>query len=231
MNNTRLHLVLAFLLLFFFVATSAGFANVSGVQEQLRDLQLKLVKERLKQVQEQILQVSKKKSEEEPPVSREELKKRVENRINALDAVVRELKPRAIQEETARLEARIAAINQELPLAEGERLIQLKNELAQILKEYAAIQEEIKKSLQESLEQKQALLLQQQARILQEKILLTPQVKPVIPVAPQALTKDHAKVKALQEDIEKVQLRLLQEQSRALQRKIDELKSAQKSAQ
>lgn len=225
MNNTRLHLVLALLFLLFFVSTSSGLANVSAVQEQLRGLQLKLIKERLKLVQEQILEASRRKVEEEPPLSREELKARVENQIKALNDVVRDLKPRAIEEETSRLESRIVVINRELGIATGGRLRELQQELGGVLDEYAKIQGAVKQALKESLEQKQALLLQQQVRTLEEKIRLTPRVAPAPIQRPEALTAEDERVKALRENIEKAQLRLLQEQSRVIQRKIDELKA------
>ena len=47
-RENRAPILFALLLLLFFVSTSAGFASVSSIQEQLRAIQLKLIAEKVK---------------------------------------------------------------------------------------------------------------------------------------------------------------------------------------
>ena len=87
--------MISLLVLLFFVSTSGGFADISSVQEQLREIQLKLVRERAKLIQQEILNVSKQLAKT-PPVSeaapvamsREALAKDIEMQIAALENTV-----------------------------------------------------------------------------------------------------------------------------------------------
>lgn len=230
MAFNRLGLILAFLLLLFFVSTSSGLANLSAVQEQLRAAQLKLIKEKIKLLQEQVLKVGQPKEKpvkpaEEPVQNREELARRLETQIKALEQVVASLKPKAVEEETARIEKRIAEINIEIKTASGEKLLVLQEELQKLLIDYSKLQESIQRSLEEQIKERQIILLREQIRIAQEKLKSTPapEAKPDVPVK-KAPTEDQSKFKTLQEEIEKVRLRLIQAQAKAVQEKINQLK-------
>src|SRR3989344_7411346 len=120
MNN--LSVILAVLVLLFFVSTSSGLASVSSIQENLREIQLKLIKEKIKLIQENILDLGKKRPEELaaplPPApasvpTREELAASLKTQVAALEGVIASLRPRALEENVARIEKRIAAINGE----------------------------------------------------------------------------------------------------------------------
>ena len=122
----RLTLIVASLLLLFFIATSSGFANVSAIQEKLREIQVKLIRERLKLIQEEVSKVGERRAEElapqraiEAPASREELSRRLEGQIRSLEEVIVGLRPKAVEEETARIEGRLSEIRAELETAEG----------------------------------------------------------------------------------------------------------------
>ena len=56
MSETRAPIIFALLMLLFFVSTSAGFADVSSIQEQLRGIQFKLIREKIKLLQEGIIE-------------------------------------------------------------------------------------------------------------------------------------------------------------------------------
>ena len=166
MNFNRVAFILSFLILIFFVSTSSGFADISAVQDRLRVLQLQLVGQKIKQLQDQILQVGKSKpdaaaSPQAPAPSPEEMSARLQNQINALQSLVASLSPRALEERTAQLESRIAAINQELPTASGSRLLELQNDLASALADYNQLQQQVQDALEASLKTQQAAALRQ----------------------------------------------------------------------
>lgn len=225
MNRTTL--IVAILLLLFFVSTSSGFANISAIQEKLREIQLKLIKERVKLLQEETSKVGEKRAKElaqqriiETPASREELSQRLAEQIRTLEGAVITLRPKAVEEETARIETRIQGIRAELEIASGNRLVELRDELETLLSDYNRLQGYVTSSLEESLAQKQVLLLSEQVRVLQERVRILP--RPVAVVPPKAEEDEQAKIKALQEEIEKARLKLLQQQVRALQEKIND---------
>lgn len=218
------------LLFLFFISTNFGFADISSIREKLRELQLRLIKERVKVLRGEVEKVGSEKLREsqtlpptEPPVAREELAKRLEDQIRILEGVVASLKPKAIEEETGRLDKKIAEIRSALDTAEGERLVELQRELETVLVDYAKIEVEVKRSVEESLKQKQAAVIKEQIKILQEKILLVPRPQPALPT--KAEPQDQERVKALQEAIEKIRLKILQTQVKALQEKVGQVKS------
>ena len=220
MNFNRIALLVSLLLLIFFVFTSAGLADISAVQDQLRALQLKLVGQKVKQLQDQILQVGHPAPPApapvaEPVLSPEEISRQIQNQIDALQSLVASLSPRAFDEQTAALEARISRINQAIQTAVGPQLAQLQNDLASALADYDALRLKVKSALDESMKEQQAAALRQQIRVLQEKILLLP--KPV-PQAPLQFA-------VLEDEIQKAKLKLVSAQMRAIRQKVDELKN------
>lgn len=225
--------IVAVLFLAFFVSTSEGFANLSSIQEQLRTIQVKIIKERIKQIQDQIVQLNKDKAKEasvakvvvkeEPQLSVDELSKRLENQIKSIEVVIKALKPKAMEEEAARLEKRIADINKEIVSASGERLLELQDELGQVLADYTRLQDEIKQALSDSIRHKQVLALQEQIRILQGKIKLLPR-EPIVPKKP--VSEDNTEqIKQIQESIQKIQLKIIQTQTKEIQQSIDKFKA------
>ena len=226
MEYKRATLVVASLFLLFFIATSSGFANVSAVQEKLREVQLKLIGEKIKLLQKQVSDVGREKPAEpvpEPQLSKEELAGRLENQIKGLEALIKDLKPRIIEEETARLEKEIARIYLETRTATGERLLELQKELSAVLADYSKLQEQVKTAVQESIRQRQALILQEQLKVLKAKVGAIPTGTPApVPVAEPAAKKNF---EAIQAEIEKVKLKLLQTQAKEIQASIDKLKA------
>lgn len=226
----RLALIISLLLLIFFVGTSSGFADLSSIQEKLREIQVKLIGEKIKLIQEQIIEAGKQKVKEdaispasapESAVSREELSRNIENQIKILGNVILSLKPKAVEEETARLEKRIAEIRSEIEKATGGRLLELQDELGQVLSDYNKLEQDVTQSLEDSLKQKQTIVLQEQIRLLQEKVRLLPQ--PVVVMPKSASIDEQAQLKSLQEQVEKVRLKLLQQQVKVLQEKIEQV--------
>lgn len=229
----NLTVILAVLVLAFFVSTSSGLASVSSIQEKLREVQLKLIKERIKLIQENILDLGKKRTEElviplpPPPVpvpTREELEASINAQVLALENVIASLKPRALDENVARIEKRIAAINGEFRTATGERLRELQAELVILMQEYTKIQQEVSIAISDAIKERQAIILREQIRLLEERIRILP--RPVPAPSTSALTPDkQAQFNAIQEQIEKIRLKILQEQIRAIQGKIQILQS------
>lgn len=225
----RITLIVASLLLLFFVATSSGFANISAIQEKLREIQVKLIRERLKLIQEDVSKVGERRAEElasqkavETPASREELSLRLEGQIRSLEEVIVGLRPKAVEEETARIEGRLKEIRSELETAQGAELLALRRELETILTDYNRVQGYVAQSLQESLQQKQVLLLREQVRVLREKIQTLP--KPVLVMPPKA-DENGQRIVALQEEIEKIRLKILQAQVKTLQESVDKARA------
>ncbi len=220
MNFNRLALVISFLLLLFFVSTSSGMADVSAIQDQLRALQLKLVGQKVKQFQDQILQLGKSKpgaavSSSAPAPSPEEMSVRLQNEITALESLVGSLQPRALEERTEELENRINGINQQIKSASGSALLQLQDDLSVALADYNQLQEQVQSALEASLKERQAAALRAQIQLLQQKILLLP--RPVPQPTPQ--------FSVLQDQIQKAQLKLIQAQAAAIREKINQLKA------
>lgn len=230
-------LIIALLLLFFFVATSASFADLTTIQGQLRDLQLKLIKEKIKLIQEKIYEIGRPKPEmisvsAAPTMSVGELAKSLEAQINALESVVQSLKPRVLDEETARIEQKIAGINQELPAAIGNRLLELQGELQKAAADYQKLQLAVRQALEDSIKYKQAIVLREQIRSVQEKLVvlqaqefgrsLVPAGAPSAPVSSQTITTP---TQVIQAELEKAKLRLIQAQIKAIQEKIQQMKA------
>jgi hypothetical protein len=226
MEYKRATLVVASLLLLLLVSTSNGFANLSAIQEKLRDVQLKLVGEKIKLIQKQISDIGREKPAEPAPeaqLSKEELASRIENQIKGLEALIKNLKPRVIEEETARLEKEIARIYLETRTATGERLLELQKELSAVLADYGKLQEQVKQSLEESLRHRQALILQEQLKVLKAKVGAIPTGTPApVPVKEPAAKKNF---EAIQAELEKVKLKLLQTQAKEIQASIYKLKA------
>lgn len=229
MNVNRPILVSALLLLAFFVSTSAGFANLSSIQEKLRETQLKLIKAKIQFLQDQISNIAQPKKEAPPaPVperamTRKEIKQSLEDQIKALEQVVASLKPRVLEEETARLEKRIAQINAELQTATGSRVLALQEELGVVITDYNALQLLVMDELNDSIKARQVSVLQEQIKVLREKINLLPKQTPVASAA-AGVEPEPSGINALKGEIEKVKLRLLQAQVKAIQEKINQIK-------
>ena len=234
----RLTIILSSLLLFFFLSTSGGFAQVSVIQEKLRELQAKILQASIRDLQEKIdaararrnLEVGEGKriaSEAAQPVvglSREELAQSFSSQIQHLQGVVRSLEPRLIEEETARLEAKIKAINEEIPTATGSRLLELREELQKLLADYAKLQERVRQSLKDTIERNQAVILQNQLRQLQERALFVPRAPaPAVSARPDPDAAVKVQVGVLQEQIDNLRLKILREQAKVLQEKIQTL--------
>ena len=226
MEPTKVSLVAAVLLLFFFVSTSNGFANVSAIQEKLREAQLKLIGEKIKQLQGQVNEVGKEKPAEpkpEPELSKGELSLRLENQIKGLEAVIKDLKPKVIEEETARLEKEVALVNSELKTATGERLVELQEKLSQVLVDYGKVQDQVKMAVEESIREKQAFVLREKLKVLRAQVNAIPTGTPApVPVKEPVAKKN---IEAIQAELEKAKLKLLQAQAKQIQANIDKLKA------
>lgn len=227
MNLNRSALLVSVLALLFLVSTSAGFASVSAVQDQLRALQLKVIGQKIKQLEENILAAGKPKpaaKEQSTEPTTEELQSRIQTQISALESLVSSLQPRVIDERTAALEARIDAIAREIQFAAGPRLAQLQADLESALADYSLLRQDVRAALDASLKEQQIAALRQQIRALQEKVLLLPRVAPPPSQAPAA--QSQSQYPALQNELQKAKLKLIQAQSDAIQQKIDQLKAA-----
>lgn len=230
-------LIISLFLLLFFVATSAGFASISSVQEQLRDVQLKLVKEKIKAIQQQILQMGKPKSEVAPistasTMTVGELAKSLEAQINALETVVVSLKPRVLDEETARIEQKIAGINQELRTATGDRLLELQGEMQKAAADYEKLQGAVRQALEDSIKSRQAVVLREQIRDLQGKLVVLQaqefgrlSISPTASGAPAVYPTVTTPTQVIQAELEKAKLKLIQAQVKAIQEKILQMKA------
>lgn len=225
----RPQIVIALLLLFFLLSTSAGFANISAIQEQLRTIQLKLIKERLKLIQEQVLKVNvpppvAPSPAVEPVQSAEELMKNLERQKTLLEQAVASLRPKAITDETNRIEKRLMEINEELKEATGTRLVELQKELTVLIGDQEKLQREVRELLEESLKAHQAALLKDQITRLEEKIRLLPRPVVKAPEAAVAETPQSVQLKVIREQIEKAQLKLLQLQVKAITEKVQTIR-------
>jgi len=195
-------------------------------QEKLREIQLKLIGEKIKLLQKQVTDVGKEKPAEpakEPELSKEELSARLENQIKGLEAVIKDLKPRVIEEETARIEKETALINVELKTATGERLVELQEKLSQLLVDYSKVQDQVKTALEESIREKQAFVLQEKLKVLRAQVNAVPTGTPApVPVKEPAAKKNFEQIQA---ELEKAKLKLLQTQAKEIQASIDKLRS------
>lgn len=207
-----------------------GFAGISEVQEQLKSTKLKLIGEQIKLLQEKILGVNKGKPEPvkivtESVKSKEELSKSLEEQIKQIEAVVRALRPKAMDEEVLRLEKKITEISVAIGAAEGEKLVDLQKEFNKAVTDYNKLSLEVRKALDENIKAKQADALREQIRALQDRIKLLPTASSV---AKAAETKDESKkasLQLLQEQIKSIKAKLLAEQIKAVQEKINQLKA------
>lgn len=227
-------LVLALLLLLFFVSTSNGFANVSVIQEKLRDIQLKLIREQIKLIQEKTFEVGREINQErvvmlppapEPALSREELARSLENQIVSLQGVIESLRPRFIEEETVRIERRVVEINKEAENATGDRLLALREELASLLESYRGLERGLVAELDKSIKEKQLVILQTKVRELREKVAILPKPTPIsTPTPPTEAPEVKAQVDVIQDKLQALQLKFLKEQAKLIQQKIDALR-------
>lgn len=230
----RATLVIATLFLLFLVSTSSQFASISSVQEQLREaqlkLQLKIIGEKILTLQGEVLKVGKEEVVAVSPLpeaaSREELEAGLENQIKMLETVVASLRPKAREEEIARIEQRVQEISQEVRTTNDEEALQgLQAELEELVASQAALQAEVGNSLAEELKRQQALLLQAKVRELQVKLQTTSRAPSVSQAAQSSGAKgfDPATLRLVQDEIEKVQLRLLQTKAKVIQEQINKI--------
>ncbi len=226
--NRKIFLAVGVIALLAFVGLESGFADISSIQEQLKSMQLTVIKEKIKQVQEQIYGVLKNQQKEPPKLNREQLAKSLDDQIKALESIVAKLKPKVVEEEAARIEKRMQEINVELETASNDKLMSLQTELEQLLVDQDKVQDTIKQSLEDGIEYKQALLLKGQVALLQEKLRLLPQAQPPAPVTATPTKKTESlqeiQTRTLKEKIEKTQLQLLQVQIGTIQDKINQVK-------
>jgi len=237
--ENRAPILFALIALTFFVSTSAGFANVSGIQEQLRSIQLKLIREKLKLLQESIIKVGEERVQEREAAEKrplpaaltksepngKELARTLEGQVKTLQGIIATLRPRAIEEETARIEKRIGEIKDALKTATGIKLRDLQDELNMLFAEYQALQEQVRQSLAESITYRQALVIGEQIRTIQAKVQVLPReiIKPVAKAEAASPATINPAVKAVEAEVEKLRLKVLQAQIRAIQEKINQL--------
>lgn len=228
MIENRAPLLFALLLLLFFVSTGSGFADISSIKNQIQSLQLKIIGEKLKVIQQGILGI-----DAGPPVmatlpskvpvpepTREELSRALEQQIQILQGVVARLQPQATAEEAARIEKRIAAIGEEVKKASGDKLISLQDEMADLAAQQNALERDVRQSLSDSIKYKQVQVIKEQIQVLQEKVATLPRPSTVLsPVAQEQNTT----VKDIQDNIQKLQLRILQAQVKVIQEKIRQI--------
>lgn len=207
-----------------------GFAGIAEVQEQIKSIKLKIIGEQIKLLQEKILGAGKEKPkpvvvESEPVKSKEELSKSLEEQIKQLEAVVRVLRPKAMDEEVLRLEKKITEISVAIGAAEGEKLVDLQKEFNKAVTDYNKLSLEVRKALDENIKAKQADAIREQIRALKEKISLLPTPESFKKVAAVKDESKKASLQLLQEQIKAVKAKLLAEQIKAVQEKIDQLKA------
>ena len=225
--ENRAPLLFALLLLLFFVSTSAGLADISAIQDQLRSAQLKLIGEKLKLLQEGVLGLRTAPapppavaSPATPEPTREELSRILEDQIKILQDVVASLRPKAIDEEASRIEQELTRIIGELKTASGDQLVVLRNQLDQLVAAHDTLTEQVRQSLEDSLKYKQALIISEQIRILQEKISTLPRPS----TAPNPLVQEqNTTLMNIQDAIQKLQLKILQAQIKVIQEKVHQV--------
>lgn len=233
MDYQRATILVAVLLLGLFLGTSSGFASLSIIQDQLRSIQLKLIHERLKLIQEKVLEVKTVSDQPvvAPPIpekepNAKELSQTLQGQIRVLEDIVKNLKPKALEEETLRLEKRLAEINEELRSASGNRLQELQSELAAVLRDYELLQGDVRASVEAAIKSRQAAVLREHIQTVQQKLNLV-QIQEKVAAglpAPKPVPADRSTIAYLRESIEKVKLKLLQAQIKAIRENILKLK-------
>lgn len=238
MFENRAPIVVSLLLLFLLVSTSAGFANISGVQDRLRALQLKVLQEKARLIQQSIIDAGKQQVKEKedakakkemtalavPEPDRAALESTLQNQIMSLQNVVRSLRPRAIDEKTAQIEQRIGEIKTKVRAASGKALGDLQDELNGLLAEYDALQEEVKEQLAESITYRQALVIQEQIRSVQARVQVLPTAQAAAKEKAPSTAATETTVRGIEDKLEKLRLKLIQAQVKAIQEKINSLK-------
>lgn len=228
MTENRAPLLFALLLLLFFVSTSLGFADISAIKNQIQSLQLKIIGEKLKALQQGVLGV-----DAGPPIAatpplkvsapeptREELSRALERQIQIVQGVVATLQPQAVAESAARIEARIAALGDEVKKASGEKLISLQDEMVDLAAEHDVLEREVRQSLSDSIKYKQVQVIKEQILVLQEKIATLPRPSTV---SNSAVQQQNAALADIQDNIQKLQLKILQAQVKVIQEKIRQI--------
>jgi len=201
-------------------------------------MQLKLIREKVKLLQQGIIDAGKQQIREREDAqkqagasllvkaepNRRELEAALARQIATLQGVVNSLRPRAIDEETARIEKRIGEIKGNVKTASGIALRNLQDELNGLLAEYDALQNEVRAALTESITYRQALVIQEQIRAVQAKVQVLPVAKAaeIAPAKSNAATD--ATLKGIEDQVEKLRLKIIQAQIKAIQEKINTLK-------
>lgn len=233
MDYKRTTVVVAVLFLALFVGTSNGLASLSVVQEKLRNVQLKVIHEKLKLIQKQVLDINivpevpeVKAPAPEPELSAEELSVALQGQIRVLEEIIKNLQPKALEEETARLEKRVLEINQALRTATGSKLQELQQELALVLSDYQMLQASTRRLVDDAIKSRQVAILKEQIQTMQQRLNLAQiQQKAAAGLPPPApAAEDRSTINYLKDSVEKVKLKLLQAQLKAVQEKILQLK-------
>lgn len=227
--ENRAPLLFALLLLLFFVSTSAGLADISAIQDQLRSVQLKIIAEKLKILQKGVLglhvgpapaQAPPAGAPSAPEPTREELSRILEEQIKTLQGAVASLQPRAMEEEAVRIEQDIGRIVEAVKTASGDHLLALQDQLNKLIAAHDALVERVRQALEDSLKYKQAIVIAEQIRVLQEKINMLPRT----PTAPSALSQQQQTTLAdIQDTIQKLRLKILQAQVKVIQEKVGQI--------
>lgn len=238
MFENRAPIVVSLLLLFVLVSTSAGFASISGVQDQLRAIQLKVLQEKARLIQQSIIDAGKQQIKERDDAKaredmtvvgtsepdRAELESTLQSQIMSLQNIIRSLRPRAIDEETDRIEKRIGQIKVKVRTASGKALGDLQTELNGLLAEYDNLQTEVRQQLSESITYRQALVIQEQIRAVQARVQVLPTAHAAETEQMASKTATKTTVKGIEDTLEKLRLKVIQAQIKAIQEKITNLK-------
>ncbi|MBI2053511.1 MAG: hypothetical protein HYT41_02075 [Candidatus Sungbacteria bacterium] len=224
--NNRTSLLFALLLLLFLVSTSAGFANVSSIQDQLRGLQLKIIGEKLKLIQEGILGITPTPVEVAvvpPPavqeMTPEQLADTLQKQIRVLEGIIGALKPQAMAQEAARIEQQIAEVQKQVADATGDELSALQERLSQLTEDQIVLEQSVRKSLEDSLKYNQALLIRDQIKALQEKVDTLPRT-PTGAAAPVPPGPSQSQLEQVQDSIDSLRLKIVQAQIQAIREKV-----------
>ncbi len=228
MTENRAPLLFALILLLFFVSTSAGFADLSAIQNQITAIQLKIIGEKLKAIQQGVLGIDTSPPPivaspppKAPELTREELSRTLGQQIQILQGVVATLQPKATAEEAARIEKRIAEIGTEVKTATGDKLLALQDELVRLAAQHGVLEQQVRTALEDSIKYKQAQIISEQIRVLQEKIAILP--RPSIVSNPLIAQQQDATVKDIQDNVQKLQLKVLLAQVKVIQEKIQQI--------
>ena len=224
--NNRTSLLFALLLLLFLVSTSAGFANVSSIQDQLRGLQLKIIGEKLKLIQEGILGIAPTPPEVaviHPPVVQEmtpeQLADTLQKQVQVLEGIIGSLRPQAMAQEAARIEKEISEVQKQVAGATGDELLALQERLTQLTEDQVALEQSVRKSLEDSLKYNQALLIRDQIKVLHEKVNTLPHTPTgaavSVPPGPS-----QSQLQQVQDSIDKLRLKIVQAQIQAIREKV-----------